>query len=279
MMKRPMVKMLIVASLAVVFHGSIAVAQQGPTVCPEKPANKKAARQAAKKWFAVGESLFDLGNYEESLGAFQCSLKMEPHPATIYNASQSALFGQDRSAALELMEQYLSMAPDGEKAQEVKKAIEELTAAMEAELAQAEEEKKDASLAEPGEELGDESLSSPPGSKPSKGLGRLGLVPLIVSAALTAGLGVTTLVLDVEVGNRFDKAESTGRPSDRRSAESLQVAEQVFLGLTAAGVLTTGVLAIFTKYKKSQPETESTQSLVGPLLLERGVGLSLTKGF
>ena len=263
---------IVMALLVTLALAPEASAQQVPATCPERPSNEKEAKRAAKQWFSAGESMFAVGKYAEALESFQCSMKIFLHRVTIYNASQAALFAGDKRTALDLTEQYLAIAPDGEKAEEAKKTLEELRAAL-----SAEEETAAPVVAE--EEP--EAAPQPAPAEPAKDEGkkRLGPVPLIVAAAVTAGLGVGTVVLDFKVGDRFDKADKTGSSSDRDSAESLQTVERVFFGVTLAGVVTTGVLAFFTDFKKKTSEGEVAKSVVTPLVLDRGAGLMLTREF
>lgn len=267
----------IVMTLLVIlaFAAPEASAQEVPATCPERPSNEKEAKRAAKQWFSAGESMFAVGKYAEALESFQCSMKIFLHRVTIYNASQAALFAGDKRTALDLTEQYLAIAPEGEKAEEAKKTLEELRAAI-----SAEEEPAAPEVAEEEPAAAPQPAPAEPTEDDEKK--RLGLAPLIVAAAVTAGLGAGTVVLDFKVGDRFDKADKTGSSSDRDSAESLQTVEQVFFGLTLAGAVTTGVLAFFTDFKKKTSETsegEVAKSVLAPLVIDRGAGLMLTRGF
>lgn len=263
-------------------------AQKVSASCPERPAGDEAARSAAKQWFQDGEALFSRRKYAEALESFQCSLRMFPHRVTIYNASQAALFAGERRTAMLLMEQYLAIAPDGEAAEVTRKALEKLAMELSEQPPSPEAEKveEEAEAAAPVEAESHEAESheaepppleeEPPAEK--KGLG---LAPLIVSAALTAGLGAGTVVLDFKVGERFERAEKTGESSDRESAESLQLVERILLGATAAGVITTGVMLLFflTNTEKDAPDDEYARGIVTPLVLDRGAGLALTREF
>jgi len=270
----------IMAFLVALALAPVAVAQQVPAACPDRPAAEGAAKKAAKQWFSAGESMFAVGKYAEALESFQCSLQLFPHRVTVYNASQAALFAGDKRTALVLTEQYLSMAPDGEKADEARKTLEELKVAIAAEPAPAPEEEPVPPEATPVEtEPAPQSALAEQKPEEDDGKTRLGLAPLIVSAALTVGLGAGTLIIDHKVGERFDTADRTGASSDRDSAESLQVVEQVFFGVTLAGAVATGVLLFFTDFKKKESEGETATSAVTPLVLDRGAGLALTREF
>jgi hypothetical protein len=258
-----------------------AVAQQAPAAtCPERPTAEGEAKKAAKQWFSAGESMFAVGKYTEALEAFQCSMQMYLHRVTIYNASQAALFAGDKRTALALTEQYLAIAPDGEKADKARKTLEELKAAIAAEPPPAPEEEPAPPDATPAEPEPPQPALAEQGPEEDRGRALLGVAPLIVTAVLTVGLGVGTVVIDQKVGERFDKADRTGSSSDRDSAESLQVVEQVFFGVTLAGAVATGVLLFFTDFKKKkESEGETATSAVTPLVLDRGAGLALTREF
>jgi tetratricopeptide (TPR) repeat protein len=268
------------AALVALAVAPVATAQQVPPACPERPAAEAEAKRAAKQWFSAGESMFAVGKYAEALESFQCSLQLFPHRVTVYNASKAALFGGDKRAALQLTERYLAMAPDGEKADEARKTLEELKAAIAAEPAPAPVEEPAPQEATPVEpEPAAEPAPMEPVQEDDGRKKRLGLAPLIATAAATVGLGVGTLVLDFKVGDRFDTADRTGASADRDSAESLQVVEQVFFGITMVGVAATGVLLFLTDFKKKESEGETATTAVIPLVLDRGAGLALTRGF
>ncbi|MCK9462385.1 MAG: hypothetical protein M0R80_22395 [Proteobacteria bacterium] len=268
---------IVMTLLVALAFASEASAQQVLATCPDRPADEKEAKRAAKQWFSAGESMFAVGKYAAALESFQCSMKIFLHRVTIYNASQAALFSGDKRTALDLTEQYLAIAPDGEKAEEARRTLEELQAAIAAEPAPAPEEEPVTPVAEEEPEPTPQPALTDPEKDESKK--RLGPVPLIVAAAATVGLGVGTVVLDFQVGDRFDKADKTGRSSDRDGAESLQVVERVFFGVTLAGLVTTGVLVFLTDFKKKNSEGEVATSAVIPLVLDRGAGLMLTRGF
>jgi len=253
-------------------------AQGASSACPERPASDSAAKASAKQWFEQGEAQFAAGKYAQALESFQCSLGMFPHRVTIYNASQAALFAGEKRTAMLLMEQYLSIAPDGEAAEVTRRALEKLAAEMSAKEAPPPPEEAEEDVVAVAEPEGPEVAPEEPEEEKKR---RVGPVPLIVSAALTAGLGAGTVVLDFKVGERFDRAEQTGDPSDRESAESLQLVERILLGATAAGVVTTGLLLLFflSDPKEERAEDGIATRLVTPFVFDRGAGLALSKEF
>jgi len=101
---------------------------------------------------------------------------------------------------------------------------------------------------------------------------KLSKTPFVVALAATAALGVTTLVLDRVAHRKFTTMEDQIEldplddipglydevDAEIESIERLQTAEKVFLGLTIAGAVTTGILAVFTDFhgkKAAKPES------------------------
>lgn len=77
------------------------------SVCPARPNSEQEARDLASTWFNLGEQLVKHAAFEEAVAAFECSLSMVVHPATLYNAGQAALLASDKLKALSFFEQYL----------------------------------------------------------------------------------------------------------------------------------------------------------------------------
>jgi len=108
--------------------------------CPAKPDDAASARALAKTWFGKGEALVAEEMFVEALGAFNCSLRMVEHPATMTNAARAAELAKRGPEALELYRRAEEATPEAEK----KAGIEERIAALEAEI-----EKEKASEPEP----------------------------------------------------------------------------------------------------------------------------------
>ena len=216
---------LILVSLMMFVSG--ARAQQVSASCPDRPTDEDAARSLAGQWFSRGAELFKQEKHSEALEAFSCSLRMVAHRATIYNAAQAAIFSGDKKTALILLTRYLSVDPDSEKAEEVKKIMAELESEnLQSETPPRVDETVDETEA---------SAEKPPSPEPKAEKSGMGPAPFIVAAGISAALGIGTIVIDSKVGERFDTADKTGEKSDRDDAQSLQTVEKVFFGLTIAG--------------------------------------------
>ncbi len=260
---------LVLVSLMMFVSG--ARAQQVSTSCPDRPTDEDAARSMAGQWFSRGAELFKQGEHSEALEAFSCSLRMVAHRATIYNAAQAAMFSGDKKTALMLLERYLTVDPDSEKAEEVKKIMAELTAQLESEGPPSETSPPVDETFDETEASAEKTLSPEPEAEKSG----MGPAPFIVAAGVSAALGVGTIIIDSKVGERFDMADKTGEKSDRDDAQSLQTVEKVFFGLTIAGVATTVVLLFLTDFRKEEPSTEVALDSVTPVVFDGGGGLAV----
>lgn len=268
-------KQALMLTILLMLFASGARAQQVSAECPDRPRDKDAARTIAKQWFSSGAEMFEQKKYAEATDAFLCSLRMVEHSATIYNASQAAIFSGDKKTALMLMKKYLVVAPDGEKAEEVKKVVAKLDLEIASESLQRETPPRvDEKVEEP-----EVSPENPPPPEPESEKSRLGPAPFIVAAGVSAALGVGTVVIDSKVGERFDTADKTGEKSDRDDAQSLQTVEKVFFGLTIAGVATTVVLLFLTDFKREEPSAEAALDVVTPVVFNGGGGLAVTGRF
>lgn len=94
---------------------------------------------------------------------------------------------------------------------------------------------------------------------------KLNTTPFFVAAGVTAALGVTTLVLNGIAHKKFETANDsfslpeTADSSDIDNVENLQVAVKVSLFATALGLVTTGVIALFTDFSGLSKSTSETQ--------------------
>ncbi|MBN2527147.1 MAG: hypothetical protein JXR76_12205 [Deltaproteobacteria bacterium] len=93
---------------------------------------------------------------------------------------------------------------------------------------------------------------------------RLGLLPIIISGSITVALGATTLIVDGiahrnytnlknNVTNGSIESESEF-DSDFDTIKTQKLMAKIFLGATAVGLVTTGVLAFFTDFSKHKRE-------------------------
>jgi tetratricopeptide (TPR) repeat protein len=103
-----------------------ALSQQVGSDCPPKPENAEAARKFAGSWFGKGEKLVDEQRDQEALEAFNCSLRMVEHPATLFNAGQAARLVGKHTEALKLLRRYVELAPRDPMSDKAKKIISEL---------------------------------------------------------------------------------------------------------------------------------------------------------
>ncbi len=77
----------------------------------------------AGDWFNKGVTLVNTELFAEALGAFNCSLRMIEHPATILNAARAAKLAGINRAALRLYQRYLELYPQGDKAAQARDQI------------------------------------------------------------------------------------------------------------------------------------------------------------
>jgi tetratricopeptide (TPR) repeat protein len=115
-----------------------ALAQEVESDCPQRPENEETARKLAGSWFARGENLVDQQRDQEALAAFNCSLRMVEHPATLFNAGQAARLVGKHAEALRLLKRYLELAPHGQMSDKAKNIISELENVQETENKQQE---------------------------------------------------------------------------------------------------------------------------------------------
>lgn len=83
--------------------------------CPAPPETSEERKVLAGDWFSKGEQLVQEEDYAKAVKSFNCSLKMVPHPSTLYNAAKAADLATDNAEAILLYEQYLADYPDGDK--------------------------------------------------------------------------------------------------------------------------------------------------------------------
>ncbi|MCP4197855.1 MAG: hypothetical protein GY762_11965 [Proteobacteria bacterium] len=110
--------------------------------CPAKPENEEAAKRLAGTWFSRGEKWVEEQHNQKALEAFNCSLTMVEHPATLFNAGQAARLVKKNTQALKLFARYLELAPQGQMSAKARNLISELEK-------QKEEQRKQQELATP----------------------------------------------------------------------------------------------------------------------------------
>jgi tetratricopeptide (TPR) repeat protein len=94
--------------------------------CPPKPKDEETAKRLAGTWFSSGEKFVEAQREQEALEAFNCSLKMVEHPATLFNAGQAARLVKKNTQALKLLKRYLEIAPQGQMSGKARKLAREL---------------------------------------------------------------------------------------------------------------------------------------------------------
>jgi hypothetical protein len=123
----------IVIGICVICFSSASIAETISPACPERPASASKARGVAKEWFRKAETLVKEELFTEALGAFNCSLRMFEHPATMMNAARAAELADNKPEALDLYKRAVAATPEAEKATFAQARV----AALEAELAKA----------------------------------------------------------------------------------------------------------------------------------------------
>ncbi|MBN2804552.1 MAG: hypothetical protein JXR91_15775 [Deltaproteobacteria bacterium] len=99
---------------------------------------------------------------------------------------------------------------------------------------------------------------------------KLGKLPFFITAGTTVAFGITTLIIDSASDSKFESVKSDALNRIKSASEirdevdsinHLNSARNVFLSFTIAGLVATGVLAIFTDFKKDKKTTESKLKL------------------
>ncbi len=81
--------------------------------------------------------------------------------------------------------------------------------------------------------------------------------PLGLVGAMAAGFGVTSIVINKNIGDMSNEAKVFGDADLMKEAESLQTVGKVMVGLTAASLVTAVVLLSFTDFKGGEEEPVS----------------------
>jgi hypothetical protein len=229
--------------------------------CPEKPEDQASARALAKTWFGKGEALVGEEMYVEALGAFNCSLRMVEHPATMVNAAKAAELAGEKREALDLYERADAATPEAEKKTEISERI----AALQAEIAEDEAARKPAPspVVEPPAPVVDvEGQAQPPSGEgaspgPDRGRGdRRLVVPGYVGIALGGAGVVVGAVLAGLAGRAKSDGESTHSWSEfRDDRDALRGYQGGAIAAFAAGgaLLGTGVALVLVGRGREAP--------------------------
>ncbi len=99
------------------------------------------------------------------------------------------------------------------------------------------------------------------------------------SLGITAAFGITSLVFEGVIGRKLDDVRADPNNQSRRdTATNMQTANYIFIGFTAAGVVTTCILAAFTDWNYEQ-EAQDNDLLLKPWSAGNGGGLVLEGSF
>ncbi|MCP4678918.1 MAG: hypothetical protein GY854_26200 [Deltaproteobacteria bacterium] len=103
-----------------------------------------------------------------------------------------------------------------------------------------------------------------------------GLAPtaFYISAGVTGALALTWGIIDLVVYSRYKKLDAGTKKSNDywETTKSLKGADWAFMGMTAAGLVTTGVLFFLTNFDKKKQETtqDDPDITLAPAVLENG---------
>ncbi len=105
------------------FLTAVGSAHAAPQACPERPEDERLAKKQAGEWFDRATGFVLAEAYREALQAFQCSLSLVPHPATLFNTAKAAEEANETTLARDLYRQYTETYPDGEKVGVAKESV------------------------------------------------------------------------------------------------------------------------------------------------------------
>jgi hypothetical protein len=188
--------------------GHLAAAETISPSCPEKPDDPASARALAKTWFQKGEALVGEEMFVEALGAFDCSLRMVEHPATMVNAAKAAELAGEKAEALTLFERAAAATPEAEKRTEIDARI----AALKDELAKEEAAQTPSPPVEPEPVVEPEPTFVPPPPPPPPPEEKRS--PLAVPGYVAIGVGGAGVVVGAVLAGLAGKARNDGEATD-----------------------------------------------------------------
>lgn len=100
--------------------------EEKPLMCPKKLTDAEAIKKRAGRLFQKGEMAFKGKKYKMALQRFLCSMYILEHEATITNIERVIAELTNKEQALELIEAYLELNPEGElnsKMKEIQKNL------------------------------------------------------------------------------------------------------------------------------------------------------------
>jgi len=248
-----------------------ALAETISPACPERPAEAGKLRATAKQWFRKGEALVKEDLYAEALGAFNCSLRMFEHWATMINAGRAAELAGNKAEALDLYRRAVAAIPDAGKATWAQERI----AVLEKEVGgapppeAAPEEKPEPEVAtEPEPPPEPEPQVAPKPVPLDAGEGGPRLAAPGYAAVVVGGVGV---VLGAVLTGLAAKAKKDGEATssyeefkDKKNAmEGMQTGAIVAFAVGGAA-LVTGIVLIAVGKRKEKPDDAAAAVAVYP---------------
>ena len=122
----------------------------------------------------------------------------------------------------------------------------------------------------------EEQSGTPPvteAATPQSNRKKMGKAPFFVALGISAAMGIATLIIDGAAHKKYkDVDDSLNNPdtpdseinSNINSIENMHTARNILLTATIAGVVTTGIFAIFTDFKKKKKSDISKKITVQP---------------
>ncbi len=260
-------------ALFVFLGSSAASAQPVHPECPDRPQYEDDAKALAGNWFNRAQELVAAEKYEEALAGFGCSYQLVPHPATLFNMSQTAKLAKQNKLALELIRKYLRESPDGPYAETLEQQLIELIKTLDEPLEGPTEKPDedtgtDAVTPEEPEAEPEEVLLPPPPPKGSFDLDhRLIAYGSFGVAGASAAVGVIMTVLSVQAkqdaedshGGSYQKAQDFEEKSKHYRIGAI-------IGYTGAALLTATGIVLLVKAPKKDEDGETAQVRVVPTL-------------
>lgn len=243
--------------------------------CPTVPANEAAAQKRAGRYFSEAQSMVERGRRAEAVERFLCSLKMTPHPNTVFNIQTLAEEVEDKDTILPTMRAFRDENPGNSATPEIADMIAKLEhnlpldgptpdeiAKQEAEAQRAEQERLAALAAAQEQSMSDdmnvlqrEREARQAQEEKARKYKVAGITLLGVSAAPLA-LGVTFTIMAKSAQNDAQDATSWDdfQYYDERS---MRFASGASVGyLLTAGLLVPGVV-LLVKSKKIRQQKDA----------------------
>jgi hypothetical protein len=124
------------------------------------------------------------------------------------------------------------------------------------------------------DDLGDDSVAANTENMNDTNPKKLGRLPFFIAAGSTVAFGITTLIIDGVAHSKYNTTMTSSVSgiksddeikNDVKTIDNLQIARNVFLTFTAVGLVTTGILAIFTDFKKEKSSAKNRLNLTPAL--------------